>query len=190
MIDAMTRTRDEVTSVAEAFAAARGRWPGIALDEATYRTHIAACSDEGEPPRHLEDLYLACALAEGDLAALAVFERDYLDHIPRIVGHMDQTGSLCDEVTQELRVRLLAADQDRRPRIADYTGRADLYSWFRVSVTRTAISASRKHRREQPTSDDALIHLGGAGADPAIAYLKATYREEFKAAFREAIAEL
>jgi RNA polymerase sigma-70 factor (ECF subfamily) len=59
-----------------------------------------------------------------------------------------------------------------------------------VTAVREAIDLLRKLKREQPLDDSALVELTSPDEDQELHYLKRLYREEFKAAFQQALAAL
>src|SRR5262245_41756826 len=93
-----------------ALRAARAAWPGISLPEAAFAPHAEAHRRQGGAlPEHLADLYLACAAARGDAAALRALEEHIFSSIDAAVRKIDSRPSFADEVRQTLRVRLLVA---------------------------------------------------------------------------------
>src|SRR5436305_4742119 len=89
-------------------AAARARWPKVTLPEADFWRHLAARAPadlSSLPQLHLEDLYLACACAQGDRAAHAALESELLAQVPRWLKDFDQVSA--GDVQQDLRQRLL-----------------------------------------------------------------------------------
>lgn len=127
----------------------RGRtaWPALALSAGLARAHLAAkasLAGVDAPSLCAEDLYLAAACLDGDRAALAAFETQYLDAVPRYLGRMRLDAATLDEVRQQLAVRLLvAASAEAVPRLAEYGGRGRLEAWVRVAATRLAIDLQR-----------------------------------------------
>ncbi|MFY0534386.1 sigma-70 family RNA polymerase sigma factor [Nannocystis pusilla] len=85
-----------------------------------------------------------------------------------------------------------AADEARRGRVEEarrLRGQGALAAWLRISAVRTAISLGRK-RRELAIEDEALEAIADEGDDQALAFLKTSYRNEFKRAFAAALAAL
>ena len=107
-------------------AAGRAAWPEVAVDD----DHIAArlterVRDDSEArldELHDADLYLAIALADGDKAALRVFEDKLVPQIDVALRRMRLAGGTADEVKQVLRFELLVpkddGSPDARPKIA------------------------------------------------------------------------
>ncbi len=185
---------DERTAAATRWIAeARAAWPEIALDEAVFVEAVAARlpADAGLEQAlavHAADLWIAAACAAGDPVALAAFDARYLAPLSAILGQTGLDAGQVDEVKQELRRKLLVADGEL-PRIADYSGRADLRTWIRTAAIRTSIDLVRR-RRELPIEDEELAMVPAIADDPELAHMKDRYRTELAAAITEAIALL
>ncbi len=165
---------------------ARAAWPGVEVNRDVFAAWVAQ-----REPRHSDELYLACACVAGDAAAIAAFEARYF---PQVAAAVRRFGSdtFVDDVRQELRQRLFFS-ADGKPKLAEYSGRGDLMQWVRAVATRVALNlrAARKDDRFTSIGDDeGLVELALHGDDPELAHMKAKYREEFKQAFAEGVAEL
>ena len=139
---------------------------------------------------HEADLELARACLQGDSAALARFDGELASCVDRAVRKVGGDRATVDEITQRLRARLLVAEGERPARIAEYTGRGPLRAWLRVVATRELLDLRRRTKHEQPLGDRTLDGLPAAEHDPELAYLKASYRDAFRRAFRDAFAAL
>ena len=140
----------------------------------------------GAPPRlRTLDLYLACACARGDLVALAAFERAFFGEIDSALARVGRKAPPADEVRQLVRHKLFVGEG--RPKIAEYTGTGDLRKWFRVTVTRLVLNLVTRAIPETPFADDVLVHVLGGSENPELEYAKTIYREQFRAAFAQAI---
>lgn len=162
----------------------RAAWPAIAVSEAQLRAHLARLELPDEPHA---DLYLACACAAGDPAAIAAFERAVLSEVGHFIARIDGSPQFADEVRQALRERLLVAREGAPPRIADYSGRGPLGAWVRVAAVRTAIDLRRDaddHGRV--STAEAIAH----DLSPEVELLRARYQADYEAAVREALAAL
>ena len=189
-----------VDELREAWLAARSTWPDVdvgAEDFAAFvrervgGTDAHADAGGGVGPTRTSDLYLACACASGDNAALAAFERAYfpeIDHAMR--RHGGRGVPPIDEVRQLVRTKLFVAGPGSRPKIADYSGRGDLRSWFRVAVSRVILNLSTRPSPEVPVEDDLLAGLLGGSDTPELEHARLAYRAEFRAALDEAFAAL
>src|SRR5687767_14731207 len=112
-------------------AAARRDLPAIALDERRFRAWLVERID----PAELEhgqlaagDLWLACACAHGDRAAVAALEAGPLASVAGALARMARGDGLEEEALQILRHKMLV---ERPPRIASYRGEGSLASWPR-----------------------------------------------------------
>lgn len=177
----------------------RGRtaWPRIALGAPAFVRHLATHLPAGEAPQgflstvNAADLYLACACAHGDAAALAAFDQSILAQVPAFLLRMDPSPSFADEVRQVLREKLLVAAAGATPKIAEYAGAGSLQGWLRVVTIRTAVSLRRK-RDEQPGEDldESVGKVLPVGQDLEIDYIRTRYQKEFKEALQAAFASL
>jgi RNA polymerase sigma-70 factor (ECF subfamily) len=137
-----------------------------------------------------DDLELARACAQGDVAAIAEVEAAHFQEVRRGLGRMRLSSDEVDEVLQGLRVDMFVRTGDRPPRIAEYEGRGSLGAWLRVCATRAALKRIGKQAREIALDEDALLEERAPGDDPELAFLKTAYRAEFKAAFQQALVGL
>jgi RNA polymerase sigma-70 factor, ECF subfamily len=157
------------------------RWPTVTVGRDAYLQHLAAKMPPGDLARgldtlHVEDLYLAAGCALGDAPSLRAFEETFF------------SSRHADELKATLRERLLVRRADAPPRIADYSGKAPLESWFNVAAARANINLNRG---PVAAPDDGMLDalpLEGEGLE--LAHMKRLYRSEFTAAFRDALKEL
>jgi RNA polymerase sigma-70 factor (ECF subfamily) len=169
---------------------ASSAWPEVLLDPARFAEYLGRRIDPAELDQaRVEDLWIACAAAGGNPAALAVIEVRYLPDLDAALRKMRLSSDRIEEVKQGLRQLLFVGNGESPPRIGDYRGVGDLRSWLRVMAMRAALKLLRKHGRET-SSDDALLEARAHEDDPEMAYMKATYRVAFKAAFQEALDSL
>ena len=176
-----------------ALASARAIWPGVALADAAFLESLGARLDaptlEALDRTRTDDLFLACACAHGDTAALLHFERFAL--APAVAALLDADMAK-DEVLQQLRVRLLVKDGDTPARIEQYTGRGSLRGWTRIAVLR-AIKDDRRARARRGHAHELaedLLRDPAALADPEMDRIRASYGAEFRAAFASAVERL
>jgi RNA polymerase sigma-70 factor, ECF subfamily len=163
-------------------AAGRAAWPGLAVADGTWRAFVA--SRLPFEAARAGDLYLACACATGDAAALAAFATAYDAHIAAIIGRTVSGETLRDEARQSLRQHLFVAAPGDTPKIASYAGRGDLLAFVRVTAVRVTLMLVRREKLHD--DGDALDELPADRDDPELAYLKELYRGEFKESFRAA----
>src|SRR5262249_28596771 len=117
-------------TVERMLAAGRAAWPKVRLAPERFEAFLAERLPRSADPAqmgglHAADLYLACACAEGDRAALEALEQGPLAVCAAAAARVDRSPAFADEVTQTLRQRLLSPE-DGRPRILEYEGRAPL----------------------------------------------------------------
>ncbi|MCU0682559.1 MAG: sigma-70 family RNA polymerase sigma factor [Polyangiaceae bacterium] len=189
----------------ELFERGRAAWPQINVSAPIFSAHLKAnlggeASAEGLRDLCAEDLYLACACAQGDPGALAAFEQHFLARVGTFLSRMRPSSSFVDEVKQGLRIKLLLAAPEHRPKIAEYSGRGSLQGWLRVGALRTAIDLRRQRGEagdgvELGSSGDGGAEAGGLDAprthrDPELDYIRERYRHVFKEAFQSALSAL
>lgn len=164
-------------------------WPELRVPRAA----VLECAGRiaGAAPdvaRFGHEVYLACACARADPAALRIFERVFMPSIDRALARFNLPQAERDEFGQRLRVRLFTGE---RPHIAEYGGRGPLAAWLRTIVFRDAakIVGPERQRDRQHEQDDA-DHLVSALADPEVAALRQSHRERFQRALDESILAL
>jgi RNA polymerase sigma-70 factor (ECF subfamily) len=172
-------------------------WKGVTVAPEVFRAHVAAIAPEGVTVEvalaglHAEDLYLACACAQKDARAIALFEEKYNPEVPSYVGQIDRSPSFIDEVRQDLRQKLFVpAEGGARPKICEYTGKGPLGAWLRVVAVRIALNMRRRPKQTVETEGDGAPVLRSPSPDPELDYLKTRYKDEFKEAFQATLAEL
>jgi RNA polymerase sigma-70 factor (ECF subfamily) len=142
---------------------------------------LTALSDEA-----VVELALALACGRADREALEVLDTEYFAVVRATLRSMGLADALVDDLSQDVRARLLVADGDAPPRLIGYAGRGSLRGLLKAVATRAAISHLRRSSRELPHDRFEL----GASADPELAFLKEKYRGTFRQAFEEAVAAL
>lgn len=143
----------------------------------------------GELP-HRDDVGLAIACTRGDRAALAAFEALCTRAVPPVVGRFGGP-ELVAEVTQQVRTRLLMAQDGAVSRLAGYRGQGSLARFIQAVAVRSALNLLESDGRHPPPDGDAaLIDTPAGGDDPELAAIKRRYRTEFKEAFAAAMGTL
>ena len=170
---------------AEAYAAARAAWPGIDVASERFATYVA----ERPEVTHVHDLYLACAAADHDAAAVAVLDRMIVDETAAAAAATRSSTSARDEAAQSIRALLFLPGDDRGPAIFAYRGRGPLRAWLRITATRQLIRVARRGAREI-AFEERILNAPAMAEDPALVAAKARYREELAAAFRDALGAL
>lgn len=162
--------------------------PAVAVAAAAIRAWVAAHPDAEADALHAADVYLGIACLARAPEALEAFERDLAPLIPQALGRLDLSASQREDLTQQVRHKLLYA-QD--PRLARYGGRGGLDAWVRVVAIREGHDALRRLRRELPRDDDArLLDAHVEHPDAELAFLKHRYRATLQEAMRAALAAL
>jgi RNA polymerase sigma-70 factor (ECF subfamily) len=165
---------------------ARHAWPGIHLDASIFVAYLARRVGERQTVEealrdlHTDDLYLACACAQGNEAAIERCDH-LLDHLHLWVRRIDAETAFSDEVRQMVREKLFCG---AAPKIADFAGRGPLQGWLRVICVNTAFRL-RRERNPVPFERE-LTPVG----DVELELLKWRYRDDFRSALEEAIADL
>lgn len=171
-------------------AAAERATPGVLADKAEFAAQLQGQLAGTENPDqelaalHVEDMYLAWALARGDRAAFTRFERDFLALLAsQLKGAAEEAG----ELEQLVRTRLFVAAEGQTPRITQYSGRGPLGGWLRMVATRCLLDLKRgRQSKEQPLDLDSP----SIATDPELDYLKLRYASDFKIVLEAALSQL
>src|SRR5262249_51846221 len=129
------------------------------------------------------EIHLALACARGDAAAIAAFDRAFLDVVPVALAGMKLPAATVDDIRATVRDRLLLAGAGRR-RVGDCAGRGRLRGLIKVTATRAAIDRIRHEEREAELPSD---HRLAATGDLELSLIKAQYRDAFVAGFTAAV---
>ncbi len=177
-------------ALAVSWEAGRARWPQLAAEPAALATfgELAGALPEPAVQRFAEDVFLACACAAGDQAAVRVFEELLLPPAQTAIRAIDATPSFVDEATQRLRTHLLVGEPGARPRIAAYAARGPLRAWVGVSAARVALMMRRSSKRakEVPEDDWAVAISATSTGDPELDLLKRQHARAFSTALADA----
>jgi RNA polymerase sigma-70 factor (ECF subfamily) len=179
-----------------AHAGARAAWPQIDVSFEEFRgfvgERLASDGDASDalPSLRIKELFLTCACARGDQAAIRLLEAHYFPMLLAALGRMRLTPSKTQEICQVLREQLFVRVGGQPLRIAHYAGRGDLGSWLSVSAVRAAYKLIRKEKREISDDDEHLAALSGATPDVELSYVKQRCRSVFRECFGEAMAAL
>jgi len=182
--------RDEVLEAA--FEAGRQAWPMVTVVPATFKTWLVDRFTTDAEVEHAptNDLYLACACADGDAPALAEFEAHHLGEVAIAAAKLRAAPGIADEARQVVRDLLFVAKPGRAAAISTYAGRGDLRGWVRVVAMREVLRLCKANHREVVTDDEALLAALSPATDPELEQLKERYRHEFNAAFADAVRDL
>lgn len=177
-----------------ALAEARRAWPTLELPDEEFVDSLAARLRPDEDATALllqvkvADLYLACAVARGCPNAVMAFEDSIIRRVGQFVGGIDNAPAFVSDVAQALRIKLLVG-ANGQGKLAQYSGRGALASWACAVAVRIAHDLRRSRGREWEADDQGLDVLA-ASDDPELELLRQRYRDEFRAAFAQAIADL
>jgi RNA polymerase sigma-70 factor (ECF subfamily) len=170
--------------VASAIEQGKAAWPACVIDEARFAAQLAKAAP-GEPVL-VTDLYLACACAGGDVAALDALERSYFAPLRAPLAKLGLDASGVTEALQMVREELLVAREGRAAKLLDYSGRGSLHGWLRSVAVRTGLRLVKT----TPKHDELGDHHGAMAEDLELMYMKKTYGETFHRAFERALGEL
>jgi RNA polymerase sigma-70 factor (ECF subfamily) len=191
-------TKSDADAVAAALAEGRRAWPGVDVGADELAAYVRARLDtpvEGAladqlDGLHTSDLFLACACARGDTAAIEAFGRAFKRDLAALFARPDARGTDREDLVQKLLERLFVAETGKPPRITEYRGRGSMRTWLRVVALRVRLNAERRvSDKEDGLASQAEQRLGD-GIDPELDYLKAHYRDAFRKALADALAEL
>jgi RNA polymerase sigma-70 factor (ECF subfamily) len=148
--------------LAEVLAASREAWPGVSIADDEFIAYVTerlvpeTTLDEALPTLCVADLWLACAIARKDAAALRAFDAQ-LAHVGEAIAHLDGGSALVADVIAAVRERVLGTGGDGK--ITDFRGRGDLRGWLRVIALREALQIMRARKREAPLPDALAVKL-------------------------------
>lgn len=168
-------------------------WPGLSVAPTAFVVHLAtrlpegALRDGADALDRVTDVYLAFGCCEGDPRALAYFDAHFVPVIEKVWKTSRDRATSLDDAKQLLRCKLLTAEPGDRPRIATYSGAGKLSTWVRVTAARLLADAPARAAREEQRDDAFFRALVVEGDHPELELLKATYRDEFRRAFSEAV---
>jgi RNA polymerase sigma-70 factor, ECF subfamily len=190
--DSQARLGQDVwAELARRLAATEQATPGTARDPYEFCTQVlrllgGAPDALAELARlHLEDMYLAWALAQNDRAAFARFEAEFL---VRLAGQVAPgQPELRGELEQDVRTRLFVPDGERPPRITQYSGRGPFAAWLRVVGKRAALDL---HRARAGAGVVRELESPQVATDPELDYLKLRYADDFKIVLEHALSRL
>ncbi|MCE9673405.1 RNA polymerase subunit sigma-70 [Myxococcus stipitatus] len=175
-------------------ASARETWPGLTLDVPTFLQHLARhLPDENAPEvlrqLHASDLYLACACATGEEAALLGFEHHVLRRIPDRLHALPR--DLVDEALQRLREQLLLGRDGVPAKISTYSGRGPLLAWVTISAARLASQLAGREGQHLAAdkSAESYVQLLAPG-DPELELLRKDSRAVVVEVLRKVLAAL
>jgi RNA polymerase sigma-70 factor (ECF subfamily) len=181
-----------MTELAQALARGRAAHPGLGVTEAAFGRCLARATEgragASRDQLPVEDLYLACACAEGVRGAAEAFEARFGKIIRRAVARVAATAAEREEAEQRTRDHLLVRGDDGAPKIAKYRGEGPLANWVSVAAIRLAVSLGRSESAERRLREKAAGEA--AGPNPELLVMKGELRREFEVAVESALAQL
>ncbi len=177
--------------LAARISAAPEAWPGVVLPAATFLAYLGRHPPQDPGSRSawerwaVEELYLCCACVAGDASAVLAFEVRFLPAIQRALRRNRLPDVMVEELAQELRVRLLVGRPGEEGLLARYGGLGSLSGWLGVVAARAAREALHHEKRYVLPGDDRIAD-SLASEEPLVT----TYREPFRRAVRQALADL
>jgi len=169
----------------------RHAWPKVAWSADDFASELEKRGLDDLPPERAADVYLAWACAHGDAVAIAAFDERFGGDLLAFASRAGLPAALVDDVLQDVRSTLFVAKEGEPPRIAQYTGRGELRGWLRVTVVRQAILTSKRLRaRRELVDSEPLEKLATPLLDLDSELTRMRARDEFRAAFAEALAGL
>src|SRR5262249_27074802 len=186
------RYPDDVTDrLLELAGVGRRAWPKVAWSADEFAAELEKRGLGDLPAERAADVYLAWACARGDAAALAAFDERFGADLLGLASRAGLPPALVDDVLQDVRSTLFVAKEGEPPRIAQYTGRGELRGWLRVTAVRQAILTSKRLRARRELADaEPLEKLATPLLDLDSELTRVRARDEFRAAFAEALAGL
>jgi len=155
------------------------------------RSTDAAELDALLAPTALAELFLACACARGDRAAMRCLEACYFPLVRGALARMRLPADTVDEVMQGLRAQLLMRGRDGGPPgIAGFRGRGALGAWLSVNAVRAASKQLKRGKNQRSDGDAALQRLSAPARNVEEQYTRAWSRDAFERAFVMAMAQL
>ncbi|HTJ41279.1 MAG TPA: hypothetical protein VL463_04260 [Kofleriaceae bacterium] len=176
-------------------ADARAAWPSFAIDPLRFAAELGRRLGADATPAALEavhgaDVYLAIACSDGDAAAIALLERDYLREVDHAARKVRASADQADEVRGHLRRVLFLAEPGRGAALHDFAGRGDLRGYLRVIATRELIRALERGRREIAIDDEAVFDRFAPRDDAELSFIRRVTRDQVADALRAALAAL
>ncbi len=188
--DALARAPELSAQLEQALAGGEQAF-GAKLPPAVFLRHLQERlgGSEAGPSRalHLDDLYLACACAQGHPLALAELQRRHQPDIDQALRKLRSPSGADDDIRQAVWRRVLVKQGEAPPRIQDYSGRGPLGAWIYAVTVRCAMDQHREARPEDAELDEALED---SSDDPELALIRARCGQHFRQAFAAAFAAL
>jgi len=181
------------SAIAAAHTAARAQWPDITVAADRFAAEVIRRLGADFDPAGLaqivtNDIYVAIACLDGDVAAIAHVDRELKNEIERAARKVRATDDQAAEVRGHLGRILFTAEPGRASGLSGYAGRGDLRGYIRVSATRELIRIVRRGRREEPI--EPLLDELDISHAPELGLLYARYGSAIAEALRSALEAL
>jgi RNA polymerase sigma-70 factor, ECF subfamily len=173
----------------EMYTAGRERWPELDLAFEPFERHCAKVGGALSPEDQSNgaDLYLCCACYCGIREAATLLQREG-DAVARAaISRVDRDPEFVQEVVQELWDKLLLG---QAAKVGDYAARGPLLGWVRVAATRVALDRVRARKATLLQQSELSPELAAEELSPELGLIKARYGDDFRAAFKQAVASL
>ncbi len=196
--DARPRFADRAalaTALAALHATARAAYQAFEVDAPTFAGELARRLGTTASPEQLartrgDHVYLAIACAAGDARAIKILEADFFGEVEGCAYKLRARHDQAEEVRARLGRILLVSEPGRPAALIGFSGRGDLGSYIRVIVTRELVRLLARDRREVVIDEQSFLDRLAPMSDPALSYLRETYRSDVDAALRAALASL
>ena len=174
---------------------ARQAWPQLEVkDDELVASMARQLPDEGAEKAlasfHAADFLLACACVKGLSQATAELDRRIRAGPLVVIARQMQGRVSADEIHARLLQRLLMAEGERTPKMAEYSGRGPLDAWLSVVALRVALNVAPPSPREVPLDEQLMSDDGPATGHPELDLLRERFRGDFRKAVRGAVAAL
>jgi RNA polymerase sigma-70 factor, ECF subfamily len=183
---------DRAQLIADAFAMGHQTWPDVSLPLTRFRGWVDQAEiSAADLAARASDLYIVAACLTRQEAAIAVFDRAFIEPLGEKFGRATVTASDLDEIKQRLRIRLLTGDP---PRVHLFRGQGSLAAFVRVTAARIAHEVGAAARPQQATAEAErqknLWALLEADGDAELSAARREHRDLFLAALEEGFAAL
>lgn len=180
----------------QALQRARQSYPQVVVRSEDFLAHmVSLLPAELEPSAalgslHAAELYLISAFLAGDPRAAELLGAQCLTVATSCLRRLGVAPAAAADLGQRLCSWLLLAEPGQRPRIARYGGRGELQGWLSIVAVRQARAWLQRPLPRLQLDEDAVARLASPQEGQELAYLKRHYREQFRAAFAQALGAL
>ena len=176
---------------------ARAAWPEVSVTAESFARYLGErCGpDDALSELETDDLYLACACAQGSAAAIAAFEAKYAPLVAA-AARRASAGIEPAVLQDHLRNHLFVQRPASPPAIVQYSGRGALGAWVRVTATRAAIGIRRSlqrasaHRELDRGFGEQLLRSAVITNDPELRLLVERCQDALRSALTRAYEDL